>query len=112
MLRAWLILSLAMWVTTWVLPGFKVKGFWDAIVVSGVFGVINALIGWLIAVGVVIGTLGLALFVKFLVRWFVNAVVLEVTKRVTSRVRIDSFSTSLAASAIIGIVGAIVDAML
>lgn len=105
MLRAWLILSVAMWIATKVVPGFRVKGFWDAIVVSAVFGIINALIGWLIAVGVVIGTLGLALLVKFVIRWFVNAVVLELTKRVTSRVRIDSFSTSLVASAVIGLVG-------
>jgi uncharacterized membrane protein YvlD (DUF360 family) len=105
MLRTWLIFSLAVWLTTFVVPQFKVRGFWDAMVVSAIFGVLNVLVGWLISLVFIVGTLGVGFFLMFLTTWFTNAVVLEMTEAVTDRVKIGNFGSALAAGALISIFG-------
>jgi len=100
------------WVSTNVVPGFKVRGFWDAVVVAAVFGVLNAFIGWFVTVVLILGTLGLGLFFMFLIHWVANAVVLQMTAGVTSRVRITGFGSALLASAIISLVGTGLDRLL
>lgn len=42
-----LILSLAVWVTDAVLPGFHVKSPRSALLVAAIFGVLNFILGWL-----------------------------------------------------------------
>jgi putative membrane protein len=103
MIKAWLILSVAMWVTTLLLPTFKIRGFGSAIVVAAVFGILNVLVGWLISLVFIVGTLGLGLLLTFVTHWVTNAVLLQLTQAVTDRVRIQGFGTALGASAIISV---------
>src|SRR5882672_12234819 len=48
MLLSWLILSFAVWLTARILPGFRLAGFGDAVVVAAIFGLLNLFIGWLL----------------------------------------------------------------
>ena len=60
LLISWLILSVAVWVTAAVLPGFKVKDFKSAIIVALIFGLLNFFLGWLLFAVFTVATLGLA----------------------------------------------------
>ena len=44
LILSWLILSLAVWITAMLLPGFHVKSFTSAIIVAAIFGVLNFLL--------------------------------------------------------------------
>ena len=59
LLLTWLVLSIAVWLTAAILPGFRVKGFWGAIKAAAVFGTLNFLLGWLFFVVLGIATLGI-----------------------------------------------------
>ena len=48
MLLTWLILSVSVYVTAQVLPGFRVEGFGGALVIAALLGALNLLIGWLL----------------------------------------------------------------
>jgi putative membrane protein len=95
LLLSWLILSLAVWVTAMVLPGFHVKSFGSAIVVAAMFGVLNFLLGWLLFAVFTIATLGLAWLLAFITRWIINAIMLKLTDALTDRLTIDGFRWAL-----------------
>ena len=65
---SWLILSLAVWVTAAVLPGFHVKDFKSAIIVAAIFGLLNFVLGWFLFVVFTVATLGLAWLLAFITR--------------------------------------------
>src|SRR5262249_49508018 len=46
----WAILSLAFWITSKIVPGFRVAGLWDAVLVAAIFGIVDMLFGWLLFV--------------------------------------------------------------
>ena len=48
LLISWLILTVAVWATASVLPGFHVKDFKGALIVSAIFGLLNFVLGWLL----------------------------------------------------------------
>lgn len=105
LLLSWLILSLAVWLTAMILPGFHVKSFGSAIVVAAVFGVLNFLLGWLIFAIFTIATLGLAWLFAFITRWIINAILLKLTDALTDRLRIDSFGWALAGALMMSALG-------
>lgn len=105
LLVSWLLLSLAVWVTALILPGFRVKGLGGALLVGAVFGALNWAIGWLLFVAIGVGTLGLGFLLAFVTRWIVDAVLLEVTDWVTSRLEIRSFGWALAAALVMSLLG-------
>src|SRR5690606_22152928 len=76
LLLSWLILSIAVWITAAVLPGFHVKDFVSAVLVAAVFGILNFLLGWLFFAVFTILTLGLAWLLAFITRWIINAILL------------------------------------
>jgi putative membrane protein len=104
-LLSWLILSLTVWVTAVVLPGFHVRSFGSAIIVAAIFGTLNFLLGWLIFAIFTIATLGLAWLFAFITRWIINALLLKLTDALTDRLRIDGFGWALAGALMMSALG-------
>lgn len=91
----WLILSIAVWITAAILPGFHVKNFKSALLVSAIFGILNFLLGWLFFTVFTVLTLGIAWLLAFITRWIIDAIVLKITDRMTDHLTIDSFGWAL-----------------
>lgn len=106
----WLVLSLAVWVTSLIVPGFKVRGVGGALAVAAIFGVLNWLIGWLLFVVIGLGTLGLGFLLAFLTRWIVNAILLEITDALSDKLEIKSFGWALIAALVMSLVGTVGEA--
>jgi putative membrane protein len=104
---SWLVLSLAVWITAMVLPGFHVKSFTSALIVAAIFGVLNFLLGWLIWTVLTVATLGLALLLAFITRWIVNALLLKLTDALTDHLTIDNFRTALFGALIMSLLGTV-----
>ena len=107
MLLQWAVLSFAFWLTAKIVPGFRIAGLWDAIVVAAIFGVVNFLLGTILYYVIGIATLGIGLLLSFLTHWFVNALLLKLTDALTSRLEVRSFGTALLASLVMSLLGKI-----
>lgn len=94
-LLSWLILSLAVWITAVVLPGFHVKSLGSAVLVAAIFGILNFLLGWLFFVIFAIATLGIAILLAFITRWIINAILLKIVDAFTDHLTIDGFGWAL-----------------
>lgn len=105
LILSWLILSLAVWITAVVLPGFHVKGFGSALLVAAIFGVLNFLLGWLFFTVFTIATLGIAYLLAFITRWIINAILLSLTDALTDRLTIDGFRWSLGGALLMSVLG-------
>jgi putative membrane protein len=105
LLLSWAILSLAVWVTAVILPGFHVRSFGSAIVVAALFGILNFFLGWLFFVVFAIATLGLALLFAFLTRWLINAILLKLVDAFTDGLKIDGFGWALAGAFLMSLFG-------
>lgn len=103
MLLSWAVLSLAVWATAELLPGFHVKSLGGAFVVAAIYGVLNLLIGWMLFTVFAIATLGIGLVFAFVTRWVVNAILLTITDAVSDTLTIDSFGWSLGGAALISV---------
>jgi putative membrane protein len=104
-LISWLILTLAVWITAKVVPGFQVKGLGGAVMTAALFGILNTLIGWLLFLIIGVGTLGLGFLLAFVTRWLVDAIVLKITDALTDRLTIRGFGTALIAALIMSLLG-------
>jgi putative membrane protein len=104
-LLSWLILSLAVWLTAVLLPGFHVRSFTSAIVVAAMFGVLNFLLGWLFFVVFTVATLGLAWLFAFITRWIINAIMLTLVDKLTDRLSIDGFRWALIGALVMSALG-------
>ena len=102
---SWVILSVAVWVTAAILPGFHLKSFGSAFVVAAVFGILNFFLGWLFFVAFAIGTLGIALLLAFITRWIINAILLKLTAALTDALKIDSFGWALGGALLMSVLG-------
>ncbi len=105
LLLSWLILTVAVYLTAAILPGFHVKSFGGAFLVSAVFGVLNFFLGWIFFVLFAIGTLGIALLLAFITRWIIDAIVLKITDAVSDTLTIDSFGWALGGAALMSFLG-------
>jgi putative membrane protein len=110
-LFGWLILSLGVFAAAKLIPGVHVPGFWDAVVVAAIFGVLNFFLGWLIFVILGIATLGIGFLLAFITRLIVNAILLKFTDGLTNRIRINGFANAILASLVISLVGVLADGM-
>ena len=106
-LLSWLILTCAVWLTAYILPGVHVKSFGSAILVAAIFGVLNALLGWLIFAVLTVATLGLAWLLAFITRWIINAIILKLTDALTDRLTVDSFGWALGAALMMSAIGTV-----
>jgi putative membrane protein len=104
---SWLILSVAVWLTAAILPGFHVKNFGSAILVAAVFGVLNFLLGWLMFAVFTVVTLGIAWLLAFLTRWLINAILLVLTDKLTDHLHIDGFGWALGGALMMSVLGTI-----
>ena len=104
-LLSWLILSLAVWLTAIILPGFHVKSFTGALGVAAIFGILNFLLGWLLFAVFTIATLGLAWLLAFITRWIINALLLKLTDSLTDELTIDSFGWALGGALLMSALG-------
>ena len=105
LLLTWLIMAVAVWMAAYLLPGVKVKSFGSAFWVAAVFGVLNALLGWLFFTVFAIATLGLAWLLAFVTRWIIDAILLSITASVTDALEVDSFKSALLAALVMSVVG-------
>lgn len=104
-LFSWIILSVAVWITAAVLPGFHVKSVGSAFWVAALFGVLNFLLGWILFAVLTVATLGLAWLLAFLTRWIINAILLRLTDRLTDALKIDSFGWALGGALMMSLLG-------
>lgn len=105
LLLSWLILSVAVWLTAMILPGFRVRDFGSAILVSALFGVLNFLLGWLLFTFFTVITLGVAWLLAFITRWVIDAILLMLTSKMTRRLTIDGCGTALLAALLMSLLG-------
>jgi putative membrane protein len=105
LLVSWLILSAAVWITALVLPGVHVRGVGGAIVVAAIFGILNALLGWIFFAVFAVATLGLAWLLAFITRWIINAILLKITDALSDSIKIDGFGWALGAAFMISAIG-------
>ncbi len=101
----WLILAASVFITAKLLPGFKVKGIIDSLVVAAIFGVLNWLLGLILFTFIGFVTLGVGFAFAFLTRWLVLTIVLKFTDALTSRLEIRSFGTAVIAAAMMSGLG-------
>ena len=94
-LFSWLVLSLSVWLTAAILPGFRVNGFAGAVKAAAIFGILNWLLGWAIFAVLGIATLGIGFLLAFLTRWVVMAILLKFVDALSSNFKIDSFGTAI-----------------
>jgi putative membrane protein len=105
LILSWLILSLAVWVTDALLPGFHVKNWKSALIVAAIFGLLNFLLGWLFFAIFTVATLGIAWLLAFITRWIINAILLVITDKLTDHLKIDNFGWALAGAFVMSLVG-------
>jgi putative membrane protein len=105
LILSWLILTLAVWVTSAILPGFHVKSPKSALLVAAIFGVLNFLLGWLLFAIFSVATLGIAWLLAFITRWIINAILLVITDKLTDHLKIDSFGWALGGALVMSLVG-------
>jgi len=103
---SWLSLSLALFVTSLLVPGFRIDGPKGALAVGAVFGVLNWGIGWLLFGIIGVSTLFIGFVFAFVTWWIVNAILLKITDALSNSLSIDRFSTALVASAVLSLVSA------
>ena len=103
LLVRWVIMAIAVAVTAWLMPGMDVhQGLWGYIVVSGVLGLINAIIRPI----VMFLTCPLVMLTFGLFAIIVNALMLSLTNwLLPNLLTINGFWTTLFASIIISIIG-------
>ena len=106
-LISWVTLSLALFVTSLLVPGFRIAGLKGALVVGAVFGVLNFAIGWLLFGIIGISTLFIGFIFSFVTRWIVNAILLKITDALSDSLSVDGFGTALVASAVLSLVSAV-----
>jgi putative membrane protein len=102
---SWLILALAVWVTSLVLPGFHLKSSMSALLVALIFGVVNFLLGWLLFAVFTIATLGIAWLLAFITRWIIDAILLVLVDKMTDHLKIDSFKWALGGALVMSLAG-------
>jgi putative membrane protein len=99
-LWTWLSLAVAIGLTAWLLPGMDVNGgFFALLLIAGVFGLVNAVIGRILK----LLTLPLTLMTLGLFSLVINAFMLLLTDRWIDRLDIDGFLTALAATLLISL---------
>lgn len=108
----WLILSVAVYVTAHLLPGFHIKKPVSVLVIAALFGLLNWALGWLLFMVFSIATLGIGYLLAFITRWIVNAILLVLTDRLTDHLKIDGFRWALGGALVISLVSTVVQWLL
>lgn len=106
-LARWLLMSLAVLMLGYILPGIHVADFTTAVIAAAVLGIINAIIRpvlLFLAIPIRLMTLGLFTFV-------INALLLMLVSDVVPGFVVDGFWTALAGSLILAVANSIVNSL-
>lgn len=106
-LLSWLVLAVGVWLASTLLPGVKLRGRLDAVVVAAIFGLLNWAIGWLLFGLIGVATLGLGFLLAFVTRWVVDTLILLLTDALTDRLKVQGLKWAAAAALIMSAVGTI-----
>jgi uncharacterized membrane protein YvlD (DUF360 family) len=101
MLTSWLILALAVWVTSLVIPGFYIRNLAGVVVVAALLRALSFSMAWLPVAVLENGRPELVLPLGIAVNCVVGAFVLQIIAGMTESLEIDNFAWALAASAMI-----------
>lgn len=112
LLLSWLVLTVAVWLTALVLPGFEVRGFKGAIVVAAVFGLLNALLGSLLFGLIGVATLGIGFILWFVTEWVVMTLLVKLTDAISENLVVKSWQTAGLAALLMTGIGAVTRFML
>lgn len=104
---SWLILSVAVWLTAMILPGFHVRSFGSAILVAALIGIVDFLLGWFLFAVLTVATLGIAWLLAFITRWIINAIILKIVDSMTDRLTIDGFGWALVGALVMSALGTV-----
>lgn len=101
----WLFSALGFMAASTLLgSSFQLRGgLSSALWVSALTGVANVLLGWLVKLVLVVGTLGLALLFGFLLRWVALAVILKLVGSMSERLTIRGFLPAVLGAGIISL---------
>jgi succinate dehydrogenase and fumarate reductase iron-sulfur protein len=101
LVKRWVILALAFWLTTFIVSGIEIEdGAWNYFWVAALFGVVNTFLGGLLklfTLPAVILTFGLFVFV-------INAAMLTLVDRWSDVLTIDKFTSALIGALIISLI--------
>ena len=109
LILSWLVLSVSVWLTAAILPGFRVNGFGGALKAAAIFGILNWLLGWFIFVVLGIATLGIGFLLAFITRFIVMAILLKFVDALSSNFKIDSFGTALLGALLMSGIGTLAE---
>lgn len=107
MLIAWLVNALALVITSYIVPGFRISDFPTALLAAVVIGLLNIFIKpilLLLTLPINLLTLGLFTFV-------VNALLLMLASRIVPQMMVDGFLAALLASLVISVVSTILSSL-
>ncbi len=96
----WLIATAAIILTSYVLPGVMLEGFWSAVIVALVLGIINAVIKPIL----VILTLPINILTLGLFTLVINALLIMLASSIVAGFSVDGFVTALLFSIILSLV--------
>jgi putative membrane protein len=107
-LIGWLLSAAAFLLVSKVLPGFRIRNYGIALVVSAVYGVLHLILHfilfdvlWILTIIPVVLTLGLIYFA-------VNAVILWLTDRLIKDFQIDTTATLIIAALLLTVINAVI----
>lgn len=95
------LFAICVMVVSWIVPGIEVSGFFGALIVSIVLGLINALVKpviYFISIPINVLTLGLFSFV-------INALLLMLAGAITPGFSVEGFLSALVGSILLSILG-------
>jgi putative membrane protein len=98
-----LLLSVAVFIVAKMMPRIHIESFWTALIVALVYGIINALVGWLLA----LLALPLMIITFGLFKLVINAFLLWVTDKLLDDFEIDDIPTTLIAAVFITIIDSV-----
>ncbi len=96
-LLRWLLMAVAFWITSKVVPGIRIRSFGSAVAVAAVYGILNALLGkalWFLTLPLAVISLGLV----------VNAMLLWITDKLVEEFEIDGLFPLFMGGAVLGLV--------
>ena len=103
----WVSNTIAIFVADWLIDGIKIEDEWRLIIAGAVFGLVNFLVKpivTLLALPVIVLTLGIALF-------FVNLLMLYITSWLVRDFEIESFGAAVLGTIVIWVVNLILYAV-
>ena len=107
-----LIVAFSVWMASLILPGIKIKTFWDSIVISIIFSIVNFLFAKLLFAVIGVATLGLGFVFAFLTRLVVTGLLLKLTDVMTERLEIHNFKWALGGALVITVLSAVIEKVL